>query len=744
MGFSNTSKALEDSLRQEEAKRRKREGLVILVTILMVLLFAFFETWLPDVTSEYSLSNNIVFFLLLNINIILLIFLVFLVVRNLVKLLFERKRRILGSRLRVRLVMAFVALSLGPTLLLFFIAGTFITSSFDKWLDVQVENALRWSLEIGQTYYQNSANNALFYARQLSQRITQEGLVDPERLSDLKEFIEAKQREYNLGTVEVFSPEPQLLVVAFNDQVPTGVTIKPESDFLNRALRGLEATRTQPFGEGDVIRGGVPVYSSDRRILGVVVVDYYVPKSITQRTSQINRSYEQYKYLTILKKPVKNSYILTLLLITLVIIFSATWFGLYLAKGITVPIQKLAEGTHQVAQGNWDYRIEASGDDEIGTLVDSFNQMTWELKQINLELDGRRRYTETLLANITAGVLSVDPLGKITTMNKAAGQMLGIEAGQVVGKGYAEVFQSEHLRVLREILEQVRGRTTIEHGLKISLPDRILTVMVTAATLQDNEGKILGIMVVLEDITQIQKVQRMEAWREVARRIAHEIKNPLTPIQLSAQRLRKHYAELLEGDGEVLDKCTSTIIKQVEELKNLVNEFSQFARLPAAELARNDLNEIVQEALFLFMEGHKGIEFQFLKQDDLPRLELDRHQIKRALINLLDNAVAAVGRKGEVKVSTDYDPSSGFVQLEVADDGCGMAPEVRERIFEPYFSTKKDGTGLGLAIVSAIVSDHHGLIRVRGNEPKGTRFIIELPVRDRTDFQELKKREAYS
>lgn len=736
----DTSRAVEDSLRQEEAKRRKREGLVILITTLMVLLFAFFEVELPEVSNEYSLSNNIAFFLLLNINIILLILLVFLVVRNLVKLLFERKRRILGSRLRVRLVLAFVGLSLVPTLLLFFIAGGFVTRSFERWFDVQVENALQGSLEIGQTYYQNSANNALFYARQVSQRITQEGLFDSQRMGDLKEFIQTKQREYNLGTVEVFSPDRQLLVVAFNDQVPTGVTIKPESDFLNRALRGLEVTWTQDFGEADIIRGGVPVYSSDRRIVGVVVVDYYVPKSIAKRALQISRSYEQHKHLTILKKPVKNSYILTLLLITLVIIFSATWFGLYLAKGITVPIQRLAEGTHEVAHGNWDYQIEASGDDEIGTLVDSFNQMTRDLKQINLELEQRRRYMETLLANIEAGVISVAPSGKITTINKAAAQMLGVNAEQALGKSYGEVFQLDHLQVMREIVEHVK--VSIEREVKIPLPDQILTVMVTAATLRDDEGKILGVMVFLEDITQIQKVQRMEAWREVARRIAHEIKNPLTPIQLSAERLRKRYAKLLEGNGAILDKCTSTIIKQVEELKNLVNEFSQFARLPAAELTSNDLNEIVKEALFLFKEGHKGINFQF-QRGDLPQLELDRDQIKRALINLLDNAVAAVEEKGEIKISTAYEPSLG-VQLEVADDGCGLAPEVRARIFEPYFSTKKGGTGLGLAIVSAIVADHRGSIRVRPNEPKGTRFIIDLPVRDQADIQEIRKKAAYS
>ncbi|MBI4529494.1 MAG: HAMP domain-containing protein [Deltaproteobacteria bacterium] len=717
--------------------------MVILVTTLMVLLFAFFEVEAPEVGSDYSVSSHIAFFLLLNINIILLILLVFLVVRNLTKLLFERKKKILGSRLRVRLVLAFIGLSLVPTLILFFIAGGFVTRSFERWFDIQVENALQGSLEVAQTYYQNSANNALFYARQVSQRITQERLFDSQRVNDLKEFIQAKQREYNLGTVEVFGPDRKLLVVAFNDQVPTGVTIKPESDLLNRALRGLDVTRTQAFGEGDIIRGGVPIYSSERRILGAVVVDYYVPKSITKRATQISRSYEQYKHVTFLKKPVKNSYILTLLLITLVIIFSATWFGLFLAKGITVPIQRLAEGTHEVAHGNWDYTIESSGDDEIGTLVDSFNQMTRDLKQINLELERRGRYMETLLSNITAGVISVDPSGKITTMNKAAGQMLGVNVHLTLGENYTEVFGSEHLQAMREMMDHVKGSGILEREVKIPLPERILTVVVTATNLRDDDGNILGTMVFLEDITQIQKVQRMEAWREVARRIAHEIKNPLTPIQLSAERLRKRYAKLLAGDGAILDKCTSTIIQQVEELKNLVNEFSQFARLPAVELTPNDLNDVVKEALFLFKEGHKGINFQFDKAD-LPLIELDRDQVKRVLINLLDNAVAAVEENGEIKISTYYDRSLEIAHLEVADSGCGLAADVRARIFEPYFSTKKNGTGLGLAIVSAIVADHRGYIRVRPNQPKGTRFIIELPVQHLPELGEVKKSAIFS
>ncbi len=728
MSTAKTDEKPAETLRWEERKRRRREGWVIFIAALMILLFAFFEDILPDVAADYSLTNNIAFFLLVNINIILLVLLVFLVARNLLKLVLDRRRRILGSRLQGRLVLAFIGISLVPTVMLFLIAESFVTRSVDKWFDSQIVNALKGSLEISSTYYQNSANNALFFARQLSQRIGDGELFEPKKFDGLKRLVEDKQREYNLGTVEIYKPDGTALVKAFNDQVPTGVTVSPQADFLNSALRGLEVARTQPLGEGDVLRGAVPVYGDGKRIIGVVVVDYFVPKSISKKAQQISRSYEEHKHLAMLKDPVKQTYMLTLLLITLVMIFAATWFGLALAKGITVPIQRLAEGTHEVAQGNLDYRIETSGDDEIGTLVASFNQMTEDLKHTHSELEQRRQYMETLLANITAGVISVDRSGRVTIVNKAAEQTLGLQASDVLHRHYEEGLRTPELQPLLDVIEQVQGGVGVKSVIRLGGPDSSRTLMTAAASLQDDKGHTLGIMVFMEDITEIQNVQRVEAWREVARRIAHEIKNPLTPIQLSAQRLRKRYENVLGGDGSVLDKCTSTIIRQVDELKTLVNEFSNFARLPTAQLAADDLNEVVREALFLFKEGHREVEFDFSEQASIPSVELDREQIKRALFNLLDNAVASLNGTGRIEIATRFDETFGMVRLEVADEGEGIAREDRGRVFEPYYSTKKDGTGLGLSIVGTIVADHRGYIRVRPNQPHGTRFIMEFPV----------------
>ncbi len=738
----STVKKDEETLRAEDRKRRRREGWLILIAALMILLFAFFEELLPDVAADYAFTGNVAFFLLVNINIILLVLLVFLVSRNLLKLVLDRRKRILGSRLQGRLVIAFVGISLVPTVMLFLIAESLVTRSVDKWFDSQIVNALRGSLDISATYYQNSADNALYFARQLSQRVGDGRLLEPKKIEGLKRLVEEKQREYNLGTVEVYKPDGSALVKAFNDQVPTGVTVSPQADFLNSALRGLEATRTQSLGKGDVLRGAVPVYGEGRRIIGAVVVDYFVPTSVSKKAQQISRSYEEHKHLAVLKEPVKNTYIMTLLLITLVMIFAATWFGLALAKGITVPIQQFAEGTHEVAHGNLDYRIESGGDDEIGALVASFNQMTADLKHTNSELEQRRQYMETLLANITAGVISVDWSGKVTIINKAAELMLGIHAADVLRRDYEEALQAPDLAPLLDVIKQVRDSSGVERDVRIVGRDRPLTLMTVAASLRDDDGNTLGIMVFMEDITEIQKAQRVEAWREVARRIAHEIKNPLTPIQLSAQRLRKRYENVLDGDGSVLDKCTSTIIRQVDELKTLVNEFSNFARLPTAQLVSDDLNEVVREALFLFKEGHRDVEFDFSEDASVPPVALDREQIKRALFNLLDNAVASLNGTGRVEIAIRFDEAFGMVRLEVADEGEGIAREDRGRIFEPYYSTKKEGTGLGLSIVGTIVADHRGYIRVRQNQPHGTRFIIELPSALQADIPDVRTSEA--
>jgi two-component system nitrogen regulation sensor histidine kinase NtrY len=344
-------------------------------------------------------------------------------------------------------------------------------------------------------------------------------------------------------------------------------------------------------------------------------------------------------------------------------------------------------------------------------------------------------------------------------MNGAAASLLGLTPEAAVGRPIDDVFAGAEYADVRELAAELRGarpgnaapalRTLyargrsepVERQLKLARDGRELAILLTGTRLVSDGAGPRGLVLFFEEVTHLLRVQRMEAWREVARRIAHEIKNPLTPIQLSAQRLRRRYAARLGGDGAVFEECTRTIIQQVDELKALVNEFSTFARMPAGAHTAQDLNRLIEETLVLFREGHREIGFAFDAASDLPELEVDREGLKRALINLLDNAVAACGEAARrvggpvdparVEVSTRHDPRLGIVRLEIADNGCGMTPVVKARLFEPYFSTKPDGTGLGLAIVSAIVADHNGFIRVRDNLPRGSRFVMEFPIRRR-------------
>jgi two-component system, NtrC family, nitrogen regulation sensor histidine kinase NtrY len=722
----------DQSLPVDEVRRRRREALLIAVTAVLFTIFAVFETRLPEFSNSSSQSGNVIFFLLINLNLILLVLLIFLVTRNLVKLIFERRRGILGSRLRTKLVLAFLSLSIVPTLLLFLIADGFLGNAIESWFGQRVGNAIEGSVEVAHRYYQRTGDDALHFADELGRQIVRERLLSQDRRENLRDFVIAKRNEFNADAVVVYAGHERIASSRHEEMIDGLKLSAAELDAM--VEQGLNQTITVPVRSGDVVRGGIPLRTPAGE-RGAVFVAYLVPRAVSKAARRTTRSQQEFRALSVLKRPLRNGYTITFLLVTLVVLFSGTWFGFYFAKGITIPIQRLGEGMREVAQGNWDYRAEVGGDEEVATLVGSFNVMAGELKSIHSALEERRRYIENILENITAGVLSVDAGGMIATVNPAAAAMLGMTSSEVVGRAWADVSRLAELRPVVELVSRLQTdwREKVEQQVKMARGTRSLTVWITATRLTDEDGVPLGFILFFEDVTHLLRVERMEAWREVARRIAHEIKNPLTPIQLSAQRLRKRYAgRLADRDEELLDECTRTIIGQVEQLKRLVNEFSTFARLPATEVAPCDLNELAEEALVLFREGHPDVQFSLSRDLGLPLIDVDRDAIKRVLVNLLDNAVGAclttVGA-GEVEIVIRYDRQVGAVRLEVADDGRGMAPEVKARAFEPYFSTKKDGTGLGLAIVSAIAADHHAYVRLYDNEPQGTRVVIEFPMR---------------
>ncbi|NOQ41602.1 MAG: HAMP domain-containing protein [Desulfuromusa sp.] len=730
---------------QQTPRRRRREWVLIVFAVFLLILIPQLESRLVELTSQLPISNSIIALAVINLNILLVLLFLFLIFRNLFKLILERRSGAPGAKLRSKLVGAFIGLSLVPTMLLFFVSAGFISSSIDNWFNNQVEKALDESLEVAQTYYRNSEANALYYADQLSNRIKEGKFLNEENLSQLKQLIKEKQEEYNLGIVEVFSATHEELVRVANPKLPIIEITTATSDPVREGLQGIRFSQITPVGQADLIRGIVPVQSNwnPKDIVGVVVVNYYVPYSLINKMKEISASVEQYKLTKSIKGQIQQSYVIVLLLIALIIIFLATWFGFHLARGITVPIQELAIATTKVASGDLDIQLKAHSTDEIGTLVNAFNKMTTDLRQgrievnaanqelqnSNLELDRRRDYMEIVLANVTAGVISIDRSGHLTTINKSAENLLHFNADRMLGKDFREVIPGSYMPQIMELLKELfySERGTVRQQLTIPIGNDKYTLMLNLTTLRDKQNNFLGTVIVFDDLTQLYKAQRMAAWREVARRIAHEIKNPLTPIQLSAQRLRRRYLKQFADDDHVFDDCTRMISDQVDELKNLVNEFSNFARMPASKPSENNLNEVIAECLALYQEAHKNIIFQRSLDLHLPNTKFDREQIRRVIVNLLQNAVAAISDSGTIRLESVYNNELKIITLTVADSGCGIPAEDKTRLFEPYFSTKKTGTGLGLAIVSTIIADHNGYIRVRDNSPQGSIFIIELP-----------------
>jgi nitrogen fixation/metabolism regulation signal transduction histidine kinase len=582
---------------EEKDRHRRRQERWILALVLMVwsaLTYAEFSYFGRTATSP-PIPNEFFIFGLINLNILLLVFLLFLIFRNLVKLLFEPKSSMRWGGLSRKLGIAFLSVTLLPTLLLFGIASRYVTQSIDSWFSERIETSQENALQVVRSYYADRSLNALLLIREVAREMGGSQAPDP---------IQNFQNRFNLQGLAVLSSEGRVLEKEVSESA--WMRNPPEEEFLGRARENLGEVRVVRFGEQDVIEALAPVRLSKEET-GWVWSWSLIPLSLSKEMEQISTAFEDYQRLEIHKNPIKKGYIFTLLLVTLAVLFASIWFGIYVARSMTRPIQQLAEGTRKIAAGDWDVSLEGASNDEMGTLVQSFNRMVGELKEKREEL---------------------------------------------------------------------------------------------------------------------MQAQRIAAWQEVARHVAHEIKNPLTPIQLSAQRLRRRYLGKFQEDA-VFDNCTETIIQQVDELKRLVDQFAQFSRLPKPILREADLNEIIREIIPIYQEGHKEIQFDLQLSSELPLLQLDREQIHRVLINLLENAVAAMEGVGKITLGTSF--SSDFVRLEVRDTGVGIDPLHRDRIFEPYFSTKVSGTGLGLAIVHRIVQDHKAKIRVEAGPTQGTVFILEFP-----------------
>ncbi len=724
------------------------ERLLMLALVALLLFLSALYAVLQK-TEEFSptfFTNTVLLTVLGFVNAILVLALLYVLFRSLIRLVAERRRGTLGSQFKTKLVVIFLGLTLIPSILLLVASGKLIEHSIKKWFAPSVDEIVRVSQDVLGASSAHYREDAIHFAGQIATEVAAEQLLAPSRQRRLEPAMEARLRAYNLDLI-VINAGGEIPITVVRPRLSLASVEALPWDLVGRAQSGVVAERSDEVPGGLVIRAAAAVPDSARDgPPAVVTVGYLIPESLAGLNRRMARSAENYLQTKALKSPIQRSYYLVLSLVTVLVLFASVWVSLALARRITVPIQVLAEGTRAVAAGNLDFHIDVEADDEFGILVDSFNRMTGDLRTAkegeqrslgaltagNRELAARRRYTETLLENLRPGVISLDGEARVTTINRSACSILDIVSRpEVTGLSVDELLaRPAHHDLLAAVREARRsGPATRERQVTVQAEGRTRTLAAIFTPLTDAAGASPGLIVVLEDVTDLLRAEKVAAWQEVARRLAHEIKNPLTPIQLSAQRIAKKFHE---GDADlarVVKEGTDAIVNEVGGVKRLLDEFSRFARLPAVHPMPADPHQVIEQAIALYDGLHPGVQFERDFHPDGHRIDLDAEQIKRVCVNLFDNAIQAMDGKGTITVRTGSILDGKAFQVEISDQGPGIPPEDRERMFLPYFSTKRRGTGLGLAIVNRIISDHDGSVRFEDNAPRGSRFVIELPVR---------------
>jgi two-component system nitrogen regulation sensor histidine kinase NtrY len=722
---------------------RNNSPLVLLWTAAALALFVGVQLLLrksrdfaPDFLASVLLYGLIV------LNISLLLVLVLFLGRNLVRVVMERRRRVLGARFRMRLLLVFILMAAAPALLLMLVGSDLIRQTVDRWFNVDVERIVSSLQTLGSSVRNAHLDHSRMGAEALARDIQAGGLLEAAGQGRLRRTVEARARDLRLDVVSVLSPDGELLAVV-SPRLPSAENATAAGEELAQAaLSGRPAETMAPFAGGEMARVAVPVRDREGGVRGAVVVSTFVPVAVAAEVREVEERYTKYRKAESFKEPIKAVYLSLYLFPALVILFGAVWLSLYLARRITTPLRLVAEGAERIASGERGVRVDfPSGDDEFTALIASFNRMSERLARSeeevehtragltrkNRELEDHQQLLETVFDAVGTGLVAVDAEGTIARINNVACKLLEIDPAQA-GRPLADALTGPGEAIAVLVARQLAGRGARQKAdvvLAARGQDRHLTV--TVVPLPGPPGSPPGAVAVVDDRTPIIQAEKVQAWSEVARKLAHEIKNPLTPIQLSAQRIRRAHFRNDPDFEKVLRESTAAIVDEVDALKNLVDEFAQYARMPSANLAPGSLHEVIDQALSLYDGLFSEVTVERRLAPDLPAVRLDSGQMKRVVINLVDNAIEATGRKGTVTISTEFDRGHGRVRLGVADDGPGIDPADRDKLFVPHFSTKKRGSGLGLAIVNRIVQDHSGEVRVEANQPKGVRFVVELP-----------------
>jgi two-component system nitrogen regulation sensor histidine kinase NtrY len=716
----------------------------VLVAALVVILALANRTprFAPDFLTEFVL------YALTAADLTMLAALVFVLARNIIKLVVERRRGLPFAKFRAKLVALLLAMTLVPTIAVLIVGSELIRTNIDRWFNAPMEDILNSANQIASEYYEERQLLVSDQATRIARTLADVDLSSSD-LTPLRNQLAPDVTLRRVQMVEVYRVAPGSVpglapvVDVAAPTLPPGYSRAAADRLASQALTGTDARSIETLGsEGDLLHAAAVIRGAEGEAKGVVVATDYLTGELAMRSRRMTQAFESYNQLRVLKRPLTGLYLAFFLMVTLLILIGATWMGSYFAKRITGPVQMLAAAAREIGAGRLDQRVEPQSRDEFGALTEAFNAMadelassrrkversTVQLERKHVEVEGRRRYIETILERIATGVVSVDAGGLVTTINSAASRLLQLD-GSIVGKPVGMVFERPDLQPLGALLEG-GGRAKAEavaQEVKLARDGHEVHLAAVATTLVGETGAPDGAVLVLDDVTPLIRTQKVAAWREVARRLAHEIKNPLTPIQLSAERLRRHFSGGPEGARALVEECTRTIVGEVESLKGLVDEFSQFARMPSPRTTPTDLHQLIGDTLGLYNGIFAGVQFEQRFAADMPLVRLDPEQIRRVIINLVDNAVEAMDRSGRIVIETERDPSNNIVRVAVADDGPGIPAAEREKLFLPYYSTKRRGSGLGLAIVRRIIAEHGGSIDAGDNAPRGTRFTIELP-----------------
>lgn len=716
----------------------------ILLTLLLAAVFTFGSLDVPfhpkswrEVMALYAVSSFI--------TAALLVFMLILG-RTTLRLWVERRREQLGARFKTKMVVGAMALSLLPIVFMFIVSYSLINRSlllwFPKPLETASEETQKLLNDLGRTQLPRLRGLAL-QVQSEAQRSGGDFLQHAfARGADAVWILDQNENVIRGGTVCDNQTEDRRGAICVDSSLP--------GKFLRSLPSGIEVWQA---GDRNFFGGRVQNFENGKPT-GFTIAAHRTSPGVLTRLAAIESQTNEYYQAKQDLRALKRQMLLILLFFTVLLLSAVMWVAMFLAKQVTVPIQALAEGTREVSSGNFDYQVPEQAQDELGVLVRSFNTMTTQLRdsraqideftrslqQAVQELERRRQLMETVLENIPTGVISLDGSGNILRMNTSVSRMFGTHGPGP--QSLEELLGADGARTVQHLMRRSLRMGVVSREMETVVAGRVLHLAVTVSSLGPRRAN-SGYVLVFDDLSELLRSQKTEAWQEVARRIAHEIKNPLTPIQLSAQRLTRFLEKRdasepgASTDSELVklvQECSRLIEREVSTLASLVNEFSQFVRFPVAKFTSASANTIVQEAIEVFAGRLDGVAVKAKLTENLPMVRADAGLIRSVVVNLIDNAAEALEHSSfrEITVSTNSLADTEAVQICVADTGHGISPEDKDKLFLPHFSTKDRGTGLGLAIAARIIAEHGGSIHVEDNFPVGARFVIELPVAELT------------